>query len=267
MKKKNRQNNLVSIIINCHNGEEYLDQCIKSIIKQTYKNWEIIFYDNKSVDNSIKILKNFKDKRIKLYSNKKKLWTLYKARNLAIRKAKGRFVTFLDVDDLWNKNFLKKNVKKIKKLNCEIIYSKYFILDENQKKIFLKTKKKLSSGYITQDLLNNYNIGILAVMLKKRVFKKYKFNNKYNIIGDFDFFLRLSLEYEFFTINEPLALYRVHSRNYTLKNILTYYLEIKQWYKKNFYLFKKYNLFKIKYYIIKLKLKYYLKLIYLKITY
>ena len=55
---------LISVIINCHNGENYLSECIKSVLSQTYKNWEIIFFDNNSSDKSVKILNSFKDKRI-----------------------------------------------------------------------------------------------------------------------------------------------------------------------------------------------------------
>ena len=93
---------LVSIIINCFNGQSYLKKSVSSILNQTYKNWEIIFWDNKSTDNSKKILKNFKDRRIK-YFYSKKFNTLYKSRNLAIKKTKGNFVCFLDTDDFWKK--------------------------------------------------------------------------------------------------------------------------------------------------------------------
>ena len=61
--------NLVSIIMNCHNGEKYLCEAINSIFKQSYKDWELIF-DNASKDNSAKIIKSFKDKRIKYYYSK-----------------------------------------------------------------------------------------------------------------------------------------------------------------------------------------------------
>ena len=60
---------LVSVIINCHNGEQYLNQCIQSIINQTYKNLEIIFWDNNSADESLKIVSQFVDKRIKVFKN------------------------------------------------------------------------------------------------------------------------------------------------------------------------------------------------------
>ena len=68
---------LVSIVMNCHNGERYLKKSVYSIINQTYRNWELIFWDNKSSDNSAKIIKSFKDKRIKYYYSKKKNSSLF----------------------------------------------------------------------------------------------------------------------------------------------------------------------------------------------
>ena len=111
---------LVSIIMNCYNGEKYLKHSIKSIINQKYVNWELIFWDNKSTDNSAKILKKFKDKRIKYFYAKKKT-VLYKARNLALKKAKGKFIAFLDVDDLWTKDKLSKQIPKFKDKKVGIV--------------------------------------------------------------------------------------------------------------------------------------------------
>ena len=96
---------LVSVIMNCYNGEKYLKKSIKSILKQSYKNWELIFFDNCSTDKSKYIFKSFKDKRIKYFKSKKKI-NLGLARKLALSKAKGYYIAFLDVDDLWEKNKL-----------------------------------------------------------------------------------------------------------------------------------------------------------------
>ena len=93
---------LVSIIVNCFNGELFLKDCISSIINQTYKNWEIIFWDNLSTDKSKEILKSFPDKRIKYFCTEK-FTTLYEARNLAINKSSGDYIAFLDTDDWWEK--------------------------------------------------------------------------------------------------------------------------------------------------------------------
>ena len=105
---------LVSIIINCFNGEIFLKDCLKSVLNQTYKNWEVIFWDNKSTDKSAKIFKNYKNKKFRYFFSKKHS-TLYEARNKAIKKARGKYVSFLDTDDLWNKNKLKTQVNFLEK--------------------------------------------------------------------------------------------------------------------------------------------------------
>ena len=104
----------VSIIMTCHNGEIYLRQAINSIISQTFKKWELIFLDNNSTDNSKKIFYEFKDKRMFYFKNDFTL-NLGAARNLAFKKCKGDLITFLDVDDLWNKNKLMLQFKEFQK--------------------------------------------------------------------------------------------------------------------------------------------------------
>ena len=93
-------NPLVSIIINCFNGEKYLREALTSILNQSYKNWEVIFWDNQSSDNSKKIFNSFQNERFK-YFYADKHTTLYKARNLAINKTNGELLAFIDTDDIW----------------------------------------------------------------------------------------------------------------------------------------------------------------------
>ena len=91
-----------------------------------------------------------------------------------------------------------------------------FIIRKQKKKKLLPNK--LYAGMITKELLKNYFIVILTVMVKKDIFKENRFDEIYNIIGDFDFFTRLSLKYPIYCIDEPLAYFRFHSSNYsTLK--------------------------------------------------
>ena len=108
-------NFLVSIILNCKNGEEYLDETLKSIKNQKYKNWELIFFDNNSSDKSYKIYKKNYDTRFRYFKSFKNL-KLYKARNLALRKCRGNIIAFIDADDLWTKVYLssRKNFFKNK---------------------------------------------------------------------------------------------------------------------------------------------------------
>ena len=215
--------------MNCHNGEKFLKKSILSITRQNYKNWELIFWDNQSQDNSKEIINFFKkDKRIKyFYSPYYK--KLYQARNSAIKKAKGKYVCFLDTDDFWKKNFISSYINYINKYKCEILCGKFDVFDQRKgvKKInnFEKKTKILS----TQHLLNNYMIGILAVMIRKKILKKYKFNNNFEIIGDFDLFLRLSKKFKINYINNSLATYRYHGENFSLTKINIYINEIKKW--------------------------------------
>ena len=172
---------LVSIIINCLNGEKYLDKALKSVFNQIYTNWEIIFFDNNSTDKSYSILKKYKDKRIK-YFKSKKIYKLYKARNLAVKKCKGKMVTFLDVDDWWAKNKLKKQVDFfLKYQTTEILYSNVYVYSEKKKKYTLNTLAKefnTNSSYLssiinsTKDAnfssyLNNLRIDYAIDKLKK----------------------------------------------------------------------------------------------------
>ena len=109
-------NPLISIIVNCHNGSKYLRQSLNSIFNQDYKKWEIIFVDNNSSDNSLKIVKGYDQRKIRIYFLNKKI-SLYKARNYALSKCKGEYISFLDTDDFWLDSKLSSQVELIKKKN------------------------------------------------------------------------------------------------------------------------------------------------------
>ena len=111
----------VSIIVNCYNGAKYLKNCLDSIKKQSYRNYELIFWDNKSQDNSKEIFLNFiDDKRFKYFKSDSHT-TLYEARNLAIEKTSGDYIAFLDTDDWWVEDYL---------------FDKIIIFDEKEDYIF-----------------------------------------------------------------------------------------------------------------------------------
>ena len=128
---------LISIILNCYNGSQYLKEALNSIQNQSYKNWELIFWDNQSKDKSKEILKSFKNKKFKYFLSKKHT-SLYAARNLAISKAKGKFISFIDSDDTWESDKLKKQIKFFKEKNVAVVYGNSWIRrEETNKKKFL----------------------------------------------------------------------------------------------------------------------------------
>ena len=133
MNKQFDKEPLVSIIMNCFNGETYMNESIKSVLSQTYENWELIFWDNQSIDSSAKIFKSYEDKRFEyFYANEHS--TLYKARNLAIERSKGDFIAFLDTDDLWDKNKLKLQMHYFNNPEVGVVFSNLWMLKKDTKK-------------------------------------------------------------------------------------------------------------------------------------
>ena len=209
-----QQNQLVSIIMNCHNGEKYLKDSIQSVLSQTHENWELIFWDNQSEDKSAEIFKGYTDKRFRyFYSNRHT--SLYEARNLAIEKSEGDFIAFLDTDDMWENYKLELQMPYFQKPEVGLVFSNLWVIKQNKENKKLYTKKKLPSGKVYNELINNYNLGILTSMLRKKFYNKLekKFDNRYSIIGDFDLFLRLAKICHFESIQRPLAFYRLHGQN------------------------------------------------------
>ena len=133
---------LVSIIITNFNKEKYLEHCLKSCLKQTYKNFEICIADNNSTDESIKIINRYK-KKLRIFNVKRKYKTgpqnqLFCIHSV-IKKAKGKIICLLDSDDFFYKNKLQKIVHNFKKKDKKFIFDKPFI--DNQKAFSMKKKK------------------------------------------------------------------------------------------------------------------------------
>ena len=112
----------VSVIIPVYNSSKYLNECLDSVIKQTYKNIEIILVDDNSTDNSVDIIKSYDDKRIKLIRSHSNLGAA-ESRNKGIKAATGDYICFIDSDDFWKLNKLEKQVRFMK--NKEFIYAGY----------------------------------------------------------------------------------------------------------------------------------------------
>lgn len=253
----NNTNPLISIIINCYNGEAYLKKCIESVLVQSYQNWEIIFWDNQSTDQSQKIIKSFKDKRIN-YFKSANFNSLYAARNLAMKKTSGELICFLDVDDWWSSNKLNTQVNFFNNNNdINFLYCNFYNYYEKNRTQRIFEKKILPFGKITQEILNDYKIGILTVMIKKSILNEINFNENYEIIADFDLFIKLSIKYNIAAIQEPLCYYRIHDLNLSKKKLDQGINEIESWYSQNINSknFEKYSLKGVKTSIQVLKIK------------
>jgi len=243
----------VSVIVNFHNGDKYLYDCIKSILNQSYNNLEIILWDNFSSDNSFKIIKKFNDHRIKYFFNKIKE-PLYKARNQAILASTGDLIAFLDSDDWWEKDYLSSRKIFFSNTEFDFFYSNSNFFYEKANKFKIYKNYKLPEGNIFNNLSRDYFIIISGVIFRRDTFTKYGlFNESYNIIGDYEFLMKISQFCKAHSLNLPLLNYRVHENNFSKLHSKMFYEEFKDWFDKNIIEDKNKNyLNNIKYYNIKL---------------
>ena len=232
---------LISILMNCFNGEKYLEEALKSIIQQSYKNWELIFWDNKSHDKSIQIVSSFKDKRIKIYENSKHT-NLGKARKSAFSKTNGDYLAFLDVDDIWHKEKLSTQIKVFNddRIGASFTNSLYF--SKRRKKNLYNEKAQIVVN--TKSLITNYPLSLVSIMIDIRKLKnlEYIFDENYSHISDFDLIVRLSTISKVKYLNKVLSGWRIHGNNESFKKKELFNKEKEKWcdyHLKNKYL-KKY---------------------------
>lgn len=159
MKKIIKTNHKVSIVMPSYNSQKYINESIKSVLNQTYKNWELIIVDDNSNDDTTSIVKEFKDTRIKLIELIENVGA-GKARNIGIKNSTGRYVAFVDSDDLWMPNKLKTQLKFMIENDYSFTFTAYKYIHNN--KIF-KAPKMISY----KKSLKGNDIGCLTVILDR----------------------------------------------------------------------------------------------------
>lgn len=206
---------LVSVIINCYNGAAFVNGAIQAVLSQTYQNWELIFWDNCSTDDSARKVAQFKDQRIK-YFHAQVNTSLGEARNLAISKTRGAYFTFLDIDDTWQPAFLERMIAAfLSNADLGLAYSRYICVVKDENRSYLSKGNAESHKVVINELLKVYNIGMSAVMVKKEVVESshIRFCEDFSLIEDYDFFIRVASFSAVFYIAEPLANYLIHGSN------------------------------------------------------
>jgi teichuronic acid biosynthesis glycosyltransferase TuaG len=154
---------LVSIITPVYNSEKYIGETIKSVLSQTHINWEMLIADDCSLDNTSEVIKEFNDSRIKYFKLDENAGAAV-ARNRALEKAQGKYIAFLDADDMWKPNKLEKQLKFMSKNNIGFSFTGYEILRDNANKV-IKVPHKLNYNQFMKNTL----IGTLTVMLNTEI--------------------------------------------------------------------------------------------------
>ena len=166
---------LVSIIVTYYKKKKYILKCLKSIFNQSYKNFEVILIFDDNDTNEYEYIKKLKKKfrKIIVYKNKKNLGA-GESRNKGIKLSKGTYVAFLDSDDEWHKDKLKKQMKYMIKNSFSASHTSYQIVNESQKFLARRTAKTLDYAM----LLKSCDIGLSSVIMKRSLFNKnIKFAN------------------------------------------------------------------------------------------
>ena len=206
------QNNLISIITPSYNSKRFIKATIESVLSQTYENWEMIIVDDVSPDDSNEIIEEYckQDSRIKLIKLEKNSGPAV-ARNRAIEKAKGRYIAFLDADDLWHPEKLEKQIDFMEKNNYELTYTNYETMDENGNNLNNIRNSPAKLNY--KQLLKACKIGCLtAVYDTEKIGKVYMPLMKKR--QDFGLWLRILKKVDYaYNVNEVLGVYRLMSNS------------------------------------------------------
>lgn len=209
------ENNLVSIVTPMYNGERFVSQTIESVLSQTYQDWEMLIVDDGSKDNSAAIVEGYarKDSRVKLIRQSN--GGSASARNHALREARGRYVCFLDADDLWDSTFLEKQLNFLRQKDAGIVYASYRRINERGEEIL---RPFIVPGRVNyKGLLKTCSISCLTALFDREKTGENFFNESLRSMrDDFVFWLALLKKVDYAYGNpEILASYRVFSTSTT----------------------------------------------------
>lgn len=207
----------VSVIMNCRNSAEFLKEAIDSVYAQTFSDWEIIFWDNQSSDNSPDIARSYTDGRLR-YFRAEEPAPLGEARNQALREARGRYLAFLDCDDLWEPEKLMDQVALFEtNQNVGLVATDtaVFAGDRVINRMFKAAPPK--RGKALPELMRRGWIAMSSAMIRKSALDSLEqwFDPDFNVAEEADLFYRLAWDWELDHVDLPLTRWRVHAQNTT----------------------------------------------------
>ncbi|PIE50797.1 MAG: glycosyl transferase [Flavobacteriales bacterium] len=203
---------LVSIITPSYNSSDFIEDTINAVLSQTYQNWEMIIVDDCSTDHSVEIIQKYiaQDTRIKLVQNQENKGAA-EARNKALSLVKGRFIAFLDSDDLWLPHKLEEQLAFMKKHHYPISFTAYRLIDE-QGKDMQKSVQTIPfvdyNGY-----MKNTIIGMSTSMIDRNIVEPFKFINLRTRQDTYLWISLLKKGYKAYGLNQVLAIYRVRENS------------------------------------------------------
>jgi len=206
----------VSVIMNCYNSDKYLREAIDCVYAQTFKDWEIIFWDNASTDTSPTIAKSY-DEKLRYFRGEQNV-PLGQARNFALEKTRGDYIAFLDCDDLWLPEKLAKQVPRFEQNpRVGLIISDTIFFKDGADVKQLYRKKKPPTGPVFRHLLTDYFISLETAIIRKTALATldHWFDDRFNMVEESDLFTRIAHDWEVDFVDEVLAKWRMHNANWS----------------------------------------------------
>lgn len=209
---------MVSVIIAVYNGEKYIADAIESLLGQTYKDIEIIVADDGSTDRTKDIIKKYKNVKY-IYQDRKGEGA---ARNLGISISRGKYLCFLDADDLYAIDKIEKQVEILEN-NKEVfvVYNDLKVVDENLNHINILKSEGIYRNrkiLLAQILYRQVIQGPICMMIRRQCAEDIKWNEKLIYTVDYDYTINLAQKYNFYYLEEPLYIYRRHTCNLSNKH-------------------------------------------------
>lgn len=209
--------------MNGYNSEKYLKEAIDSIYAQTFKDWEIIFIDNCSTDSTKSIVDSY-DEKIKYYKTDKNI-PLGEARNFGLQYCKGKYLAFLDTDDIWLNDKLEKQIIIMDEYpKYQLCYGGVVYIDKNSNTTG-KFLPKAKSGDVFAQQLKKYEINMQSVVLRNNI--DIKINENLRHSPDFDLFMDIASKFDIYVVKGFLVKYRKLDNSLTSKNIDVWWKEMK----------------------------------------
>ena len=207
----------VDIILPNFNSFEFIDETVQSIINQKYTNWKLIIVDDNSNQETKSIIKKYeKLKKVKIFWLKKNKGAAY-CRNFAINKTNSNFIAFIDSDDVWGKNKLKKQINFMKKNNYSFTYTNYETIGLKKKNVI--TPEKISF----EEFIKNTSIATSTMIVRRNISKGVKFTNS-KICEDYFFKCKILKKIKFaYRLNSNLCKYRIRNGSLQSNKLKNFY--------------------------------------------
>lgn len=201
----------VSINLCCYNGERYLREALESVANQTYHDWELVIINDGSTDSTESIVKDYIQQGFPIVYYYQVNHGLGYSRNEALKRSSGKYIAFIDQDDVWITEKLEQQLAIFEKCtDVDFVYTNYYVTREKRRVI--KFKGKQPDGYVFESFLFNYPVHISTAMVRSKTFDKLNslFNPDLHLTEEYDVFMRALYNCKAAYISEPLATYRYH---------------------------------------------------------